>query len=115
MSVESTKREASMTEREIAAPAQRVDLEGGMGRAPLVETVALGRLIRINAGFTSAVAAVIAAWMTRDGVPQGAIALIAAVVFALTSGGNALNDISDHKIDRINQPGRPGLAIPHRK
>jgi geranylgeranylglycerol-phosphate geranylgeranyltransferase len=107
MSVESAKREAPVTDGEAAALARPADLGGGMARAALIETVALGRLVRINAGVTATAAAVIAAWMTRAGVPPDKIALIGAVVFALTSGGNAFNDISDRMIDGINQPGRP--------
>jgi geranylgeranylglycerol-phosphate geranylgeranyltransferase len=107
MSLESPKREAPVSDGEAAALARPADLAGGMGRAALIEAVALGRLVRVNAGATAAAAAVITAWMTQGGVPADKIALIAAVVFALTSGGNAFNDISDRMIDGINQPGRP--------
>jgi len=107
MSMDFLKREAPVTDGEAAALARYTDWGGGMARAALVEAVALGRLVRVNAGVTATAAAVITAWMTRGGVSPDKIALIAAVVFALTSGGNAFNDISDHKIDRINRPGRP--------
>jgi geranylgeranylglycerol-phosphate geranylgeranyltransferase len=45
--------------------------------------------------------------MADPAVPTPKMALIAAVVFLLSSGGYVLNDICDRKIDKINQPGRP--------
>jgi geranylgeranylglycerol-phosphate geranylgeranyltransferase len=68
---------------------------------------AVARLVRLNSGITSAVAAVLTALITEPPVPAAQMALIAIVVIALSNGGFALNDVYDRDIDKINQPGRP--------
>jgi geranylgeranylglycerol-phosphate geranylgeranyltransferase len=81
-------------------------------RAAFVQLAAVARLSRMNSGATSATAAVLTAWMANPPVPPQEMVLIAAVVFMLSSGGYALNDVCDREIDKINQPGRP---IPAKK
>lgn len=80
-----------------------------------VATVA--RLVRLNAGITSAAAAILTASMPVPPVRATEMAVIAAVVVALSNGGCALNDICDRDIDKINQPGRPipagRISVPH--
>ena len=87
---------------------------GGRRRSPigtastaLLLIAAAARLVRLNSGITSAVSAVLTAWLAKPPVPPTEMTLIACVVLALSSGGYALNDVCDRNIDRINQPGRP--------
>lgn len=72
-----------------------------------VTATALLRLTRIHAGLTAVALALVAALLTRAAIdPRVIIAVTAAVLFA-TSAGNALNDVYDGEIDRLNRPDRP--------
>lgn len=65
-------------------------------------------LMRAHAAVAAALLAVLGAHLSGALREAGAAALLAAVAAALaTIGGNALNDVHDATIDRINRPGRP--------
>ncbi|MGE0717690.1 MAG: UbiA family prenyltransferase [Alphaproteobacteria bacterium] len=68
--------------------------------------VAVLALARIHAAITAAVLVLLGAHLSqvRDGAT---LTLLALVVALATAGGNALNDVHDHAIDRINRPDRP--------
>jgi geranylgeranylglycerol-phosphate geranylgeranyltransferase len=87
------------------------------GAGVFLRVAAVVRLVRLNSGITSAAGAILAASMVVPPIQATQMALIAAVVVTLSSGGYALNDICDRAIDKINQPGRPipagRISVPH--
>ncbi len=69
--------------------------------------IAFAHLIRLNACVTAAVGVLVGAWMTNAS-PVGGTALLSALVVVFIAGaGNALNDLHDVEIDRINRADRP--------
>lgn len=64
--------------------------------------------MRAHAAVAAGLLALLGAHLSGALREAGAAALLAAVAAALaTIGGNALNDVHDAAIDRINRPGRP--------
>jgi hypothetical protein len=61
-----------------------------MGDSDVFRWIAsVARLVRLNSGITSAIAAIITALIAQPAVPAAQIALIAIVVIALSNGGFA--------------------------
>lgn len=64
------------------------------------------RVIRPLNGVIAAVSVLIGAMLTKQGITQS-VWLATLSCFLITGGGNAVNDIADRDIDKINKPQRP--------
>jgi geranylgeranylglycerol-phosphate geranylgeranyltransferase len=63
-------------------------------------------VIRPLNGAIAAVSVVIAVMLTKHGITQ-TVWLAIFSCFLITGGGNAINDMADKDIDKVNKPGRP--------
>jgi geranylgeranylglycerol-phosphate geranylgeranyltransferase len=104
--------------QDIPAPADprrgQIFADGDLSQAPCMMRhvtprwlAAIARLVRLSNNIVLSFAGIVAASTVEPPIPTTQMMLIFAVLFALTSGGHALNDFFDRDIDKINRPDRP--------
>lgn len=69
--------------------------------------LAVVALVRLHACLTTAALALLGAYLTGAPLPLPTSVLLAATVFFVTAGGNAMNDACDGRSDRVNRKARP--------
>jgi geranylgeranylglycerol-phosphate geranylgeranyltransferase len=82
----------------------------GQGSGSASRPAAFLALVRPLNGVIAAAAVLVGAFVSRRPVALGPSLLGAAATFAAVSAANALNDVVDREIDRINRPLRPVAA-----
>lgn len=69
--------------------------------------LAVVALVRLHACLTATALTLLGAFLTGAPLPLPTSILLAATVFFVTAGGNAMNDACDGQSDRVNQKARP--------